>query len=287
MLFEVVVVVRADGVSFQCKLPWTFKAHQYTSCMQTRSPYVSGQAGSARDKNAYSLELTMTYSPGHTTPGNTSSAGPRRTSDRSAATTIPVDSSLRAESPSTPGHLASVHGGMSVLGWPPSPPPPSHTDAIKTGGETSFLELSKNQGSRGSEDDTSAFFMHGERVDSVREEPLAVAEETTQHNEGGMRHLFGSTSASAESTSSEKRRETGKTRPPGAGSVTVANAAIARAKREAKGSRQRLIAPGVINCYRSTGHAPRASFNFDTAQPPSSRMSGVGVAVPRGFSDAR
>lgn len=250
-----------------------------------RSPSSTDQPESAQDTNAYSLELTMPpYSPDKITPGNLSSVGPRSVGDRSTAIDISADPSVdtsRVESPDTPLEWSNVRGGGSTeLGWPPSLPPPSRTDITRKHNPM-LMGIPQNQGSIApSGETTSALFTSGETVNSTEGVSSPAQELLNQEHEEEETFLFESSASAPNVCTSIK--------PPGAAQVTIANAVIARAKREADGFHSR--SPAVLNERRpptTTAQAPRPPFNFDSAQAPSSGMSGVGVAVPRGFSDAR
>ena len=66
----------------------------------------------------------------------------------------------------------------------------------------------------------------------------------------------------------------------------VAAAKMARDARHAQDLRGRLVSPMVVERLQA-GREPRQQFNFDSTQTPSSGMLGAGVAVPKGFADAR
>lgn len=66
----------------------------------------------------------------------------------------------------------------------------------------------------------------------------------------------------------------------------VAAAKMARDARHAQDLHGRLISPMVVERLQA-GREPRQQFNFDSTQAPSSGMLGAGMAVPKGFADAR
>lgn len=68
--------------------------------------------------------------------------------------------------------------------------------------------------------------------------------------------------------------------------AVVAAASAARRARDAWDAWRRK-APVVIERRRPSSMQERLQFNYDSAQAPSSGMSGVGVAVPRGYADER
>lgn len=152
-----------------------------------------------------------------------------------------------------------------MLGWPPSPPPPSHTEGSYA--EDCVLEL------------LQAPPGPPEAVMAGAEEGLSLPwlEETTERA-GGV--------CLAGGYQLRKAAE-----PGGVGitaRVTVAATAIARERREAADSGRRLPAPLIVKSRGGgMGHLARPRFNFDSAQDPSPGMTGAGVAVPLGFSDSR
>lgn len=83
-------------------------------------------------------------------------------------------------------------------------------------------------------------------------------------------------------TRNEGKKETGPM------NTVVAAAAAARRARESWDARGLESTPLVIERRPSSSmQEPRLQFNFDFAQAPSPGMSGVGVAVPRGYADER
>ena len=66
----------------------------------------------------------------------------------------------------------------------------------------------------------------------------------------------------------------------------VAAAKAARDARHTQDIRGRLITPMVVERLHAR-REPRQQFNFDSTRAPSSGMLGAGLAVPRGFADAR
>lgn len=76
------------------------------------------------------------------------------------------------------------------------------------------------------------------------------------------------------------------TKEPRPMNAVVAAASAARRARDAWDARGRK-APVVIERRRPSSVQERQPFNFDSAQAPSSGMSGVGVAVPRGYADEK
>lgn len=235
------------------------------------------------------------HSLGDATPANVPNEGaPESSGDGQADTAVQITMSAtisRAESPTTPLEWSGGSiGGSAMLGWPPSLPPPSPADiasernSMLTGGVHSHdssgegLEETKSGICAGQGERTLAFeAQEGEVLSSSAQEMLPTRPTADHEN---TRFMLGVNSVCSSSTVTY-------TKPPGAARVTVANAAIARAKREASDSRARP--PTVLTKRRPTSpiHAPRPPFNFDNAQAASSGMYGVGVAVPIGFSDAR
>ncbi|CAM9293181.1 unnamed protein product, partial [Hapterophycus canaliculatus] len=69
--------------------------------------------------------------------------------------------------------------------------------------------------------------------------------------------------------------------------AVVAATAAARRARDAWDARGRMKTPMKIERSPPSMQEPRIQFNFDSAQAPASGMSGVGVAVPRGYADER
>ncbi|CAM9879335.1 unnamed protein product [Scytosiphon promiscuus] len=70
--------------------------------------------------------------------------------------------------------------------------------------------------------------------------------------------------------------------------AVVAATAAARRARDAWDARGRMKTPMLIERRRPPSmQEPRFQFNFDSAQAPACGMSGVGVAVPRGYADER
>lgn len=188
----------------------------------------------------------------------------------------------RAQSPGTPTRwglqskdFQSV--GSASVGWPPSPPPPSHTD--DSNAEDILLELF--QDSCGGEKKASPGVSPSTTLCDQAEGP---EEESTlarcpRHHRDNRKPR-----------SKPRRRTEGETEAGGAstaGRVTVAATAVARQKREEADSHRLTLTPFVVERTTDEGHLSRPRFHSDSAQAPASGLPGVGVAVPRGFSDAR
>lgn len=160
------------------------------------------------------------------------------------------------------------HKGISVVsGWSVSPLPPENSLGLSQ--QSSAAELV------GVGNGASTFEWY-ERVDALEEHSGALSTQRDQDDGGATSGACrSSTRAKQQAAVNPKAR------------VTVAATAVARQKREAVDSRRRVLAPLVLQRQDSEAHIVRLPFNFDSAQAPSSGMSGVGIAVPRGFSDSR
>lgn len=202
-----------------------------------------------------------------------------------AASTSMTAASLLVERPETSiGDERLSSADSPVLGWP-SPPcaPPNNEDA-----HTSALGISKCCMTVPA---TTNTVQHAGPVDATNMSELASrnnihsaqGEKTTcpgtpkegdQSREMKVRHAVTLSDRGAENNMKPTMNS------------AVAAASMAREAREAGDFRRRLLAPVVVE-RREVMQEPRQQFNFDSAQAPSSGMPGVGVAVPRGFADAR
>lgn len=194
---------------------------------------------------------------------------PRSGADEPSAVDLSVAASASmstashlAERPETPGDPRASDGDerlgsveSPVLGWPSSPCTPSKKKDTAT----------------------DALGMCEYSTHSTQGMKTTCPDRSNQRDQLGKRKALNAVALSDGGV--DKKKQPTMNTP-----ASVASAA--REARKAGDSRGRLRAPVVVE-RREAVQEPRQQFNFDSAQAPSSGMLGVGVAVPRGYADAR